>query len=139
MATDRAEDSRHRARYGWSVLALTIAALVLRLATLDFALPFAQEPDPHILGQIQTLSQEEVSQRDLFFSSIYPHLIARTAIALGDVTQRPSSMESMTLDEHLAAAGRLHRRVRLIVACFSVLLVPATWFVARFFLERKWA
>jgi hypothetical protein len=139
MPTDRGEDSRNAARYGLAVLALTIAALVLRLWTLPFALPFAQEPDPHILGQIQTLSQKDVSERDLFFSSIYPHLIARTAIALGDVTQEPSDMASMTLEQHLAAAGRLHMRVRRIVAFFSVLLVPATWWVARFFLERKWA
>jgi 4-amino-4-deoxy-L-arabinose transferase-like glycosyltransferase len=138
-ATPEGADSRTSRRYGLAVLALTLVALLLRLWTLDFALPFAQEPDPHILGQVELLSKDTVGERDVFYSSIYPHLLARTAMLFGDVTRAPAGLESMSLEEHLAAASRLHIRVREIIAWFSVLIVPATWWLARSFFERKWA
>jgi len=120
---------------------MTAVALALRLGTLDFALPFAQEPDPHILGQIETLSQAEVSDEDVFYSSIYPHFLARTSMLFGDVVTPPSAAEldAMTLDEHLATASRLHHRVRLVIAWLSVLIVPAAFWLATFFVERRWA
>lgn len=122
-----------------ALVALMTLALVARLWTLDFALPFAQEPDPHIIGQIELLSKDELTDEDVFYSSIYPHLLARTAMLFGDVTREPEGVESFTLDQHLAAAGRLHVRVRTVIAFFSVLIVPATFWIACYFVGRKWA
>lgn len=140
-ARTAADDPRQpsRGQVALALVALTLLALALRLWTLDFALPFAQEPDPHILGQIELLSKAEVSDEDIFYSSIYPHLLARTAMLFGDVTREPAGAESFTLDEHLAAASRLHVRVRGVIAFFSVLIVPATFWIACYFVGRKWA
>lgn len=118
-----------------AVLALMIVALSLRLSTLDFALPCQQEPDPHILGQIETLSQPTVSDRDVYFTSIYPHLIARTAMLFG-AQPIVGAAGDAPLDEHLRAASALHVAVRRVVACLSVLLIPATYWLCRLFQSR---
>jgi 4-amino-4-deoxy-L-arabinose transferase-like glycosyltransferase len=114
---------------------LTLAALALRLANLDFALPYQQEPDTHILGQVEALSKPDVSERDIFFSSIYPHLIARTALLTGAGPVQGAAPQA-PLDEHLAAASALHVHVRRVVAWLSVLLVPATYWLCRLFQGR---
>jgi hypothetical protein len=117
------------------VALLTLAALALRLANLDFALPYQQEPDPHILGQVEALSKPDVSERDIFFSSIYPHLVARTALATGAGPVQGADPQA-PLEEHLAAASSLHVHVRSVVAWLSVLLVPATYWLCRLFQTR---
>lgn len=118
-----------------AVLVLTLAALWLRMSGIAFALPCQQEPDPHILGQIETLSQAEVSDRDLFFTSIYPHLIARLSLLTGaePVTGAPTQAP---LEDHLRAASALHVHVRRVVAWLSVLLIPATYWLCRQFQKR---
>ena len=124
-----------------AVAAWMAFALALRLWTLDFGLPFLQEPDPHILGQIETLSQDVVSDQDLFYSSIYPHFLARTAMLFGDAVTPPSAQElaRLSLDEQLAAASRLHVRVRQVIAWLSIAGIPAAFWLASFFVERRWA
>lgn len=117
------------------VALMTAAALWVRLASLDFALPFQQEPDPHILGQVETLSKPEPSDAEIFYSSIYPHLIARTAILFGAEPVRPAPPDA-PLEEHLRAASALHMAVRKVVAWLSVLLVPATYWLCRLFQSR---
>lgn len=121
------------------VLAFMGLALLLRLVTLDFALPFAQEPDPHILDQIALLSQPVVDDRTIFYSSIYPHLLARLAIATGAPVLPPAELAGLDLEAHMAVAARLHHHVRLVIACLSVLIVPATFWLASFFVGRRWA
>jgi len=118
------------------VVAMMLAALGVRLATLDFALPIQQEPDPHILGQVETFSQESVSERDVFFSSIYPHLLMRASLLAGAKPVVGAAPDA-TLDEHLAAASSLHLRVREVIAWFSVLLIPATFWLCRQFQSRN--
>ena len=121
------------------VLALMGLALLLRLWTLDFALPFAQEPDPHILDQIALLSQPVVDDRTIFYSSIYPHLLARLAIATGAPVLPPAELAGLDLEGHMAAAAQLHHHVRLVIAWLSILIVPATFWLASFFVSRRWA
>ncbi len=118
-----------------AVLALTLVALWLRLSTIAFALPCQQEPDPHILGQIETLAQAEVSDRDLFFTSIYPHLIARLSLVTGAGPVSGAPLDA-PLEEHLRAASALHVHVRSVVAWLSVLLIPATYWLCRLFQAR---
>lgn len=135
--------SAERANSSWrseapalvAVLALTLAALLLRLSGIAFALPCQQEPDPHILGQIETLSQAEVSERDLYYTSIYPHLIARLSLLTGAEPVSGAALDA-PLEEHLRAASALHVHVRRVVAWLSVLLIPATYSLCRQFQTR---
>lgn len=122
-----------------ALAALTAFALSLRLWTLDFGLPYSQEPDPHILGQIETLSQPVVTDEELFFSSIYPHFLARSALLFGAPVGPPEGLAELDLAGHLAAAGRLHLHVRALIACLSILIVPATFWLASYFMARRWA
>lgn len=124
---------------GWIVAALvvlTALAALFRFQTLRFALPFAQEPDAHLLGQIEMLSQPEISERDMYFTSIYPHLIARVGLWTGAV-DAPDAPQS--LDEHLAAAGRLHGHMRAVIAAMSLLMIAATFSIAKRFVTPGWA
>ncbi len=140
MTRDAADDGGFtQRRCAFAVFALSVLALVARLATLDFALPFQQEPDAHILGQIAVLAQPEVSDHDLYYTAIYPHLIARLALWTGAHATPQGLGPEATLDEHLAAASALHLHVRALVALLSILIIPAAWWIARAFLERKWA
>jgi hypothetical protein len=125
-------------RAGTWVALLTLFALALKLATLDFGLPYSQEPDPHILGQVEALSKESVTDSDIYYSSIYPHLLARAAMLAGAKPVSGAGPDA-SLERHLEAASALHERVRLVIALISVLLVPATWWIARAFLERRYA
>jgi hypothetical protein len=119
--------------------ALMAFALALRLWTLDFGLPFAQEPDPHILDQIALLAKPDCDERDIFYSSIYPHLLARLAIATGAPVQIPSGVENLDFEGQLAVAARMHHHVRLLIAWISILIVPATFWLASFFMSRRFA
>jgi len=120
------------------VALMTAAALWVRLESLDFALPFQQEPDAHILGQIETLAKPAPSESEIFYSSIYPHLIARTALLFGAEPVRPAPLDA-PLEDHLRAASSLHLSVRRVVAWLSVLLVPATYWLSRLFQSRATA
>ncbi len=114
-------------------------ALALRLLTLDFGLPYSQEPDPHILDQIALLSQPVVDDRTIFYSSIYPHLLARLAIWTGAPVALPEGLATLDLAGHMEVASRLHHHVRVLIACLSVLIIPATYGLASWFLTRRWA
>lgn len=121
------------------VAALTLAALGVRLHSIDFALPHFQESDPHIFEQIDLLRHGDLDAEQIERASIYPHLLARTVLLFEDPLAAPEDPDSMTLEEHLAHAGGLHVLVRSLVALVSVLLIPATWLIARRFFETRWA
>jgi hypothetical protein len=127
------------ARCAAVVAALMALALALRLVGIDFALPFAQEPDPHILGQIELLSRPDVTDEDIFFSSIYPHSFARFGMWTGAPVGPPADIATLDLAGQLHAAGGLHRHMRILIACLSVLIVPATFLLGALFLSRRWA
>ncbi|MCY3001755.1 MAG: glycosyltransferase family 39 protein [Planctomycetota bacterium] len=122
-----------------AVLALMALALALRFLTLDFGLPYSQEPDPHILDQIALLSQPVVDDRTIFFSSIYPHLLARLAIWTGAPVALPENLAALDLAGQLEVASRMHHHVRALIACLSVLMIPATFWLASWFLSRRWS
>ncbi|MBI5433263.1 MAG: hypothetical protein HZA52_10580 [Planctomycetes bacterium] len=128
---------------GWRAAAvvalLTLAALGARLATLDYGLPFAREADTEVVDQVLVLARGPVPDDAWYAISAYPVLLARIelALGLGREPELDSSVSELTL--HLDAAARPYLDVRLLVACFSVLLVPATWWLARSFLSPPWA
>jgi hypothetical protein len=124
----------------FTVLVLTLFALGVRLATIDFGLPNDQESDVHIFRQVHLLQlDEELTPEVLKEASIYPHLLARIILLFDDPLAPPEDPAGMTLAEHLARAGGLHVLIRSIVAVFSVLLVPATWLLARRVFGEGWA
>ncbi len=126
-------------RCAWAIAALTVGVLILRLSTLDFALPFTADPDPHIVAQLETLEDPANDPTKAFAGSIYPLLITRIAMLLPSRAASAEETAAMSLDEHLHAAGRLFREVRTIVALLSILIVPATWWIAKRFVGPVWA
>ncbi len=113
---------------------LTALALGARLLGLGFQLPHAWEPDALVLvRQAEYLEAGITDAESDVFSGYYPQLIARLCLVL----PRPApAAEASTLQEHLDAAGAARLRVRRTIALLSVLLVPATYLLARFFLAR---
>ena len=125
---------------GWVVvLLLSALALWTRLSSIDFALPFFQESDGHVFGQIHLLGLEELTPELIKKSSIYPHLLPELVNAFPDPLADPPNPDEMTLEQHLAFAGGLSVLVRSIVAIASVLLIPATWLLARSLFTPGWS
>ena len=122
-----------------ALLALVAAALWVRLASIDFALPFFQESDGHVFRQIHLLGLEELTPELWKESSIYPHLLARAVTLFPNPLANPPDPDGMTLAQHLEWAGRLSVLVRSIVAVASVLLIPATWLLARRLFTPGWS
>lgn len=118
---------------------LMLAALGARLWTIGYGLPFSREADAQAVEQLRALESGPIADEDAYRFSAYPLLLARAAHALGLGREPEVDPVNGTLDEHLAAAGALHLRVRILVACVSVLLVFGTWRLARTFCEPSWA
>ncbi len=119
--------------------ALTLFALGVRLATIDYGLPHDQESDAHIFRQVHLLQLEQLTPELMREASIYPHLLARLVLLFDDPLEPPEHPQAMALEEHLAHAGGLHVLIRSIVAVFSVLMIPATWLLARRLFGPGWA
>lgn len=121
------------------MLALTLAALLLRLAGLDFGLPHMLEQDAEIPNQVIALrdgANTPATRRDF---GTYPLLTAYLAAATTEPAPVYARSDDATLEQHLAAAGDPLFDVRATVAVTSVLIVPATFFLARNFLGPWWS
>jgi len=118
---------------GWLVL-IAAAALVLRIAGVGFLLPQLTESDSRVIHeQVAHIERgTENPERDRNYG-YYPLLIARlTAFAFDEPEPAQPARD---LGEHLERAAATHVHVRIVVAILSVLLVPATWLLARAFLS----
>ena len=115
---------------------LTLAALGLRLHGLGAGLPMEVEPDCKIPYQVEVLrSGDEAARAEPDFLW-YPLLIARiTALLPAGEHASPGA----PLAEHLAAAAPDNRSTRLVVALLAVLVVPATFMLARLFFSGGWS
>ncbi len=120
-----------------SVLALVALAALLRFPGLDALLPLRIEPDPHIPHQVRLIEEADPAPHlDRNWGS-YPHLTAWTTIALTDPRPQPSI--DAPVADHLDHATWSVLRVRRSVALWSLLLVPATFLLARRFLDLRWS
>ncbi len=121
-------------RAGLALAAITLLALGLRLTGIGFLLPTFWEPDQRVYTtQVELLrASDPHPERDVDFGW-YPLLVARIAASLPD--PRPA-VPPATLEEHLDAAGAQRRQIRSVIACLSVLLVPAVYLLARRFVRR---
>jgi hypothetical protein len=119
----------------WWLVGMTLFALAVRLWHLDALLPHLHEPDGDMVTQTEILRHGDPDPGTNPHWASYPTLIARVA----SLFPLEPSAPPKTLDEHLAAAARPHLVVRVVVAVFSVLLVPAAFGLARLFFSPRWS
>ncbi len=111
---------------------LSLAALGQRFVGIGFLLPHMPEPDGIYL-QAEVLARDRSEGGSEYNLTSYPHLMPRMLQLLPGATElepRPGGSLSGELD----AAARPILRTRLLSACLSALLVPATYVLARCFL-----
>lgn len=113
------------------LLVLCAAALGLRLRGLDFLLPHRMEPDGEIVAQVRLIDAPDRDE-DWQFGT-YGLLTAYLARALPEPA--PAGPDA-SLEELLEESSWEVVRVRLVVALLSLLLIPATYRLARRALER---
>jgi hypothetical protein len=122
---------------------LSLAALGARLSGIGFFLPHSLEPDAIVfLTQYRAyVGDEREPWRDRYWG-FYPHLVPRLA-SLAPGAPRPAqgaaAAPPATQAEHLRAATAEQLHLRRVVALLSVLAVPATYLLARRFLQRAGA
>jgi hypothetical protein len=135
-------DSRLPSGRTWVVLALvglTGLALWERLRGIGMMLPHATQVDEFVtLRQLQVFRGADYDPETELFYALYPHLVSRTALLLptdGGGAARPG----MGLKEHLERARAPWLEVRAAAALLSLGIVPATYWLARFFLAPGWS
>src|SRR5258705_248250 len=113
---------------------ITAAGLALRLSGVGFLLPQMTESDSRVIHeQVEHLERgDEHPERDRSFG-FYPLLIARVTACVFD--DAPPKTPAVDLEEHLRRASASHEHVRIVGTILSVLLIPATWLLARWFLS----
>lgn len=114
------------------VCACIVLAALLRFYALGANLPCELEPDGTILAGQVALIQEDAPDRDSgTVWRLYPHLVSEIAALI------PARvLKDGTLEDHLAQASSIFVRVRFVSALLSLLLIPATYWLARRFLAR---
>lgn len=116
-------------------VALSLAALALRLQGLGHGLPHAPEPDAYLVDQARLhragVIRTAVDARNF---AKYPHLLSR----LQALFPEPGGAAA-TVEEELARAARPYVHGRLVTALAAGLLVPGVLLLARRFLEPGWA
>jgi hypothetical protein len=96
-------------------------------------------PDEHVFAEQLELMRNGASSPELDPRyGYYPHLVPRVAWIATSLmrAKRPADDTTLTLAEHLTAASRDLVALRAVVACLSLLVVPATYLLARRFLAR---
>jgi hypothetical protein len=124
-----------RSRVAFAALAcvvVTVVAFVIRFRGLDHLLPHCTEPDAIYALQPQMIRSVD---RDREYST-YPLLVGYTVMAWPESAAPPPDAP---LARHLEFASRPHFRARVVVACLSALIAPATWWLARNFVGPGWA
>ncbi len=121
-----------------ALVALTSWTALVRWVGCDFGVPLMKEADTFIVEHLRMINEGAVRIDRAQSALQYPSLLAHLASAFTDRTLAPTGAER-TLDEHLASAATLWLTVRRIVALASVLIVPATFLLARRFVSDGWA
>lgn len=121
-----------------ALVALTLWTALVRVVGYDFGVPLTKEADTFIVEHVRMLNEGEVRIDRAQSALQYPSLLAEFVALLSDRTLAPTGDER-TLDEHLRSAASLWLQVRMVVALASVLIVPATFLLARRFVTDGWA
>lgn len=121
-----------------ALVALTAWTALVRVVGYDFGVPLMKEADTFIVEHLRMLNEGQVRIDRAQSALQYPSLLAHLTALFTDRTLAPTGSER-TLDEHLVSAASLWLSVRLVVALSSVLVVPATFLLARRFVTEGWA
>lgn len=134
------------ARLTWAglVLALCLLGGALRARGLDFLLPHQTALDGTVIvHQMDALREPDAAlaqkKRAARFFRFYPLLLARAIVLLPDPLPPGATGETPEQREHLARASAYWLQARRVSLWLSLLMVPATFLLARRFLARPWA
>lgn len=121
---------------------LLVLALALRFVGLDFQLPTRAPVDERVfVGQTRLFRADVAEPEREAIAGYYPHLVSRVAAWTLPAEVRAAEPDSRSdadaLEDELCAAGELHLHVRRVIALLSLLVVPATYSLARRFLARR--
>lgn len=118
---------------------LVVLAAALRAHGIRFGVPLWTEPDVFIVDHVNHVRSGTAELDPTLSGSQYPSLLADIALRLPGPEDDPARLAEMGLDEHLRNAALPFLQVRLLVAAISILVVPATYLVARAFLAPGWS
>ena len=118
---------------------LVALTTLLRGTGLDHGLPHHIEPDAEIGTQVEYLRGERKGQRMASDIGTYPLLMARLATSLFAAPPHPRSVERASAREHLGTASKNYLDARRVSMLLSLLVVPATFLMARRFVSPPWA
>lgn len=121
-----------------ALVALTLWTALVRVVGYDFGVPLTKEADTFIVEHVRMLNEGEVRIDRAQSALQYPSMLAEFVALLSERTLAPTGDER-TLEQHLKSAASLWLQVRLVVALASVLIVPATFLLARRFVTDGWA
>lgn len=127
----------NRTRAALVVLALTAAALCLRMYGIEHCLPHTKEADAHMALHVERLREGTQGPDPRNNDNQYP-IVLPGLLSLVPSTEAPLA-ERTTVEQHLDAAARVYLETRVEIALLSVLLVPLTYLLARRFVSRGWA
>lgn len=143
---DMPRTRRDRRRCGRAALAICAGLAVLlalgawlRFTGIDFLLPQHPEPDGAVIVyQLDAHEGRVADPKGHEYWGFYPHLLSQAARAWPSSAESPLGADA-SLAEHLTAARSSQTRARRTVALASLLVVPATFFLARRFLSGAWS
>jgi hypothetical protein len=121
---------------GIGVALATLLALVLRIVGIDFMLPHLSHVDERIYAcQVDLFRDLAPLPGEIENYAFYPELVPWLAsVTTPSETLPPPGAD---LEAHRRAGAAKFVSLRITVAWLSVLLVPATYFLARRFLTRR--
>lgn len=122
----------------FGALALLAFSAGVRLWGLDFLLPSLFEPDAHVPVQVELIETAAPEPQENANYGKYPLLLAYITTAC---TPRVGwdALAAGGLAEQVTQAIHPVMRVRLVVALLSLLVLPATWLLARLTMPRGWS
>jgi Dolichyl-phosphate-mannose-protein mannosyltransferase len=120
-----------------ALLALVVLGALLRLPVADFCLPQLSHYDEFwCLKALQAMRDDPATAASTPYYNVYPHFMTWIGWLIVPTPVVPVPGD---LAQHLVAASRDLWILRLIAAVLSLIAVPATWLVARRFVDRPTA
>jgi len=111
-------------------------ALSMRVVGIDFFLPHQSDPDDHAIDQLQKI---QTGESEYAYSwGKYGHLIPR-GISVLPRPHTEAALETASVEAHFDVAGQNHLRARWISAILGALVVPGTYWLARYWFSGGWA
>jgi hypothetical protein len=123
-----------RRKAAWCVAVLVIFALSIRLVGIGHSLPHAAHADERVwAGQVAQLRGTS-DALDANHARFYPNLVPWLSALVTGRVEAPIGGDP---EEHRAAASREVLRLRVLGMLISLLLIPASYRIARIFLSRR--